>query len=305
MKKSPTIAILLTTCNSEKYLKEQLDSVLKQKFVNVHIYISDDNSKDKTLEIIEFYFKKYPKNFKKLYNVKFKESCTNFYNLILKVPKYNYYAMADHDDVWIKDKLLRAVNFLNKGYDLYGSRVKSVDEELNFIAYSPLFERSPGFKNALVQGLFANCTTVFTHEVIKLVNKKKINFITDPAWLLYLLTTFYGKKVYYDKIPRILYRQHSSNIMGLGTSLRSKLSRLYYFFSGVNKRLNDNHINFLKNITGKQLKKNIQVLKSFDNMRKNMTYFNFDNNFFKNLGIYRQTKKGNFLFKIGIILNLE
>ena len=55
MKKSPTIAILLTTCNSEKYLKEQLDSVLKQKFVNVHIYISDDNSKDKTLEIIEFY----------------------------------------------------------------------------------------------------------------------------------------------------------------------------------------------------------------------------------------------------------
>jgi glycosyltransferase involved in cell wall biosynthesis len=305
MKNKTTVAILLTTFNSEKYLREQLDSILKQKDINVVIYISDDGSTDSTLKIIKFYFKKYPKNFKKLYNVKFSEACSNFYNLILQVPKYKYYAMSDHDDIWLEDKLSRAINFLKKGYDLYGSRVKAVDENLNFIGYSPLFKRKPSFKNALVQGLFANCTTVFTNKIMELVKIKKINFITDPAWLLYLIATFYGKNVYYDKVPKILYRQHSNNIMGIGFSWRSKFLRLYYFFLGVNQRLNNNHVNFLRNITIKPFNKNIQTLNRFDFMRKNMNYFNFNERYFKNLGVYRQTKKSNFLLKIGIILNLE
>ena len=97
----------------------------------------------------------------------------------------------------MKDKILRAINFLKKGYDLYGSRVKAVDKNLKFIGFSPLFKKQPKFENALVQGLFANNTTVLSHEIIKLVRIKNINFITDISWLLYLLATFYGKKVFY------------------------------------------------------------------------------------------------------------
>ena len=61
----------------------------------------------------------------------------------------------------------------------------------------------------------------------------------------------------------------------------------------------------LKSIIKNQPKKNIYILKSFDHMRKNMNFFNFDYNFFNNLGIFRQTKLGNILLKAGIILNRE
>ena len=70
--------------------------------------------------------------------------------------------------------------------------------------FSPLFKKQPKFENALVQGLFANNTTVFNHDIIKLVRIKRINFITDISWLLYLLATFYGKKVFYLKKLLIL-----------------------------------------------------------------------------------------------------
>ena len=305
MNNKPIVAVLLPTYNSEKYIREQLDSILNQKKVNVALYVSDDGSTDKTLEIINSYFRKYPKNFKKLYNVKFREPCSNFYSLLFKVPKYKYYAMADQDDVWLEDKLSRAINFLIKGYDLYGSRVKAVDENLNFVGYSPLFTKKAKFQNALVQGLFANNTTVFNYEIIKLVRIKKINFITDISWLLYLLATFYGKKVYYDRIPKILYRQHSNNVHGISLSWGSKLLRIWRFLCANEKRINNNHISFLKSIISNQPKNNIKILKSFDIMRKKMVFLKFNNNFFKKLGVYRQTKTGNFLLKIGIILNRE
>ena len=120
---------------SEKYIKEQLDSILSQEGVNVKIYISDDGSTDNTLKIIKEYFQKISKNFKHLYKVRFNEPCSNFYSLLLKVPKHKYYAMADQDDVWMKDKILRALYFLKKGYDLYGSRVKAVDKNLNLLDF--------------------------------------------------------------------------------------------------------------------------------------------------------------------------
>ncbi len=305
MPRKISVAVLLPTYNSEKYLKEQLDSILKQVGVNVKIYISDDGSTDNTLKILKKYFKKYPKNFKYLYKVNFNEPCSNFYSLLLKVPKYKYYALADHDDIWMKDKILRAINFLKKGYDLYGSRVKAVDKNLKFIGFSPLFKKQPKFENALVQGLFANNTTVLSHEIIKLVRIKKINFITDISWLLYLLATFYGKKVFYDKVSKLLYRQHENNVHGISLSMNSKLLRIYRFLKANEKRVNNNHIGYLKSIIKNQPEKNIYILKSFDYMRKNMNFFNFDNNFFNKLGIYRQTKLGNILLKAGIILNRE
>jgi len=309
MNKLPNVAILLTTFNSEKYLEQQLQSLVNQKFVKVNIYISDDNSQDKTLKLLNLFSKKNKGVIKKIYQVNFKDPNKNFLNLIKKVPKYDFYAMADHDDVWLSDKLIRALKILKKGYILYGSRVKAVDKDLNFIGYSPKFKKKPSFKNALVQALFANCTAVFTYEMLDLFRSYKIDFNkkfkTDPSWLLYLLATFHGKKVFYDKTPKILYRQHENNVMGLGSSYLHKLRSLYYFFSGVNKKMNDMHIKFLKNIKSNQPKENIKVLELFDNLRKKMNFFKFNNMLLKKSGVYRQTKKGNILLKIGLILNLE
>ena len=61
----PTVAILMATYNGEKYISQQIDSILNQSEVNVHFYISDDGSTDNTLNIIQDYKNKYKENFKK------------------------------------------------------------------------------------------------------------------------------------------------------------------------------------------------------------------------------------------------
>jgi glycosyltransferase involved in cell wall biosynthesis len=108
----PTVAIVLATCNGEKYLSEQLDSLLNQQQVNVHIYIQDDNSNDNTLNIIKYYKEKYPENFKNLFQCNFNNLCKNFLNLINKIDNhYEYYAFSDQDDVWFQDKLIMPLIF--------------------------------------------------------------------------------------------------------------------------------------------------------------------------------------------------
>lgn len=308
-KKEKTAAILLPTHNSEKFLEAQIDSILSQKKINVHFYISDDGSKDRTLKIINSYFKKYPKNFKKLFKVNFYHPSKNFFYLISKVPQiYKYYSLSDHDDVWLDDKLLKSINFIDKGFNVYGCRAKIVDEKLRFLGYSTDFNLQPSFANAIVQGLFSNSTTVFDCNVLRLI-KKKIDFLLktdfDPSWIVYLISTFYGLKVYYDRVPRILYRQHMQNNMGSGRLFFSRLKRLYLFLKGNNKHTNNLHIDFLKSLSGKKPEANVKLLNNFQHMRNKMYFYKFNTDFFRKTGIYRQTKIGNFFLKLGIFLNLE
>ena len=308
IKKKEIVAVLLTTCNSEKFLETQIESILCQKHVTVHIYISDDNSFDGTLTILEKYFLKYPKNFKKLYKVNFKNSNKNFINLIKIVPSnYKYYALCDHDDYWLKNKLSRAVSILNKGYSAYGCRLKVVDKNLNFLGfYSELLTRPLSFKNALVQGIVGNATLVFNNNICKIFKKNKINFVTDTAWLVYLITTYLGYNFFYDKKSMIKYRQHAGNVHSISSSLYSRLKRIFTkIITKADKISNDNHINLLQKIKNNRCKENILVLNKFDFMRKNLFFIYFSLNYFKKLGIYRQTKIGNIRLITSLIFKLQ
>src|SRR5210317_503301 len=101
IKNKPTVAILMATYNGEKYLSQQIDSILNQSEVNVHFYISDDGSTDDTINIIQGYKDKYKKNFKDIFKVNFKYPAKNFLSILPKITeKYNFYAFSDQDDVW-------------------------------------------------------------------------------------------------------------------------------------------------------------------------------------------------------------
>lgn len=307
--KKKTVAVLLTTCNSEKFLEAQIDSILHQNNVNVHFYISDDGSTDQTFKILNTYFKKYPSNFKKLFKSNFHHCGKNFFYLISKVPKiYKYYSLSDHDDVWFDNKLCRSIYFIDKGFNVYGSSTKIVDEKLNFLCFSRDFKLRPSFANAIVQGLFSNSTTVFDHNILVLI-KKKIDFLIkkdfDPSWIVYLISTFNGFKVYYDRHPTILYRQHKKNIVGSGRTFFSRFKKLFFFLKGNNKKINNLHIFLLKKFVDNQPNANIKLLNNFQYMRNNLSFHKFSLDYYKKTGVYRQTKIGNFLLKLGIFLNLE
>lgn len=94
-----TVSVLLSTYNGEKYLREQLDSLLVQQGVDLRIIARDDGSKDTTVEILKEYAGKDTRvSFFEGKNV---GPAQSFFDLIMKSPDSDYYAFCDQDDVWI------------------------------------------------------------------------------------------------------------------------------------------------------------------------------------------------------------
>ena len=132
------ICVLLSTYNGEKYLREQLDSLVCQENVELKILIRDDGSKDSTLQILKEYSKK---DARITYFVGNNVGpAQSFFDLIIKSPDADYYAFCDQDDVWDKDKLEIAVGFLekedNSKPNMYYSNLRIVDQNLRYYRLS-------------------------------------------------------------------------------------------------------------------------------------------------------------------------
>jgi glycosyltransferase involved in cell wall biosynthesis len=297
------IAVLLTTYNGEKYIEQQLDSIIfQQGNFSIDIFISDDGSLDNTLHLCKK--KKYKKNIKKIYNVNFKSFSKNFLYLVNKTPKnYDFYAFCDQDDIWLKDKFKRAIKILNKNYSLYCSRTILINNNLEKIGYSPLFKKPPSFANSLVQSIAGGNTMVFEQKIFRSLLKFKTFNAPSHDWLLYIITTGIGKKVYYDKISKIYYRQHKTNLVGTNKNLKDKFNRLILLFRGKFQDWTNFHIKFLdKNIKFID-QNNRKVLLHFKKIRYSKIYLL--KSILKNdLKIYRQSNMGQFMLIIALILKL-
>jgi glycosyltransferase involved in cell wall biosynthesis len=303
IKMKKKIAVLMATHNGELHIEKQLDSIIQQKGnYKIDIYISDDCSKDNTIYICRK--KKYKKNIKKIFRVNFKSFSKNFLSLIKKIPKnYDYYAFCDQDDLWLKDKLNRAKKILSQNYSLYCSRTILIDNNLRIIGQSPLFKKKPSFENSLVQSIAGANTMVFNKKIFK--NLIKFNVLDAPShdWLLYLITTGIGENVYYDKISKILYRQHKDNIVGKNNTIKDKIVRVILLFKGKFKSWTKAHIKILnKNYRylSLQNQKNFLHFKKIRQDRKYLLKSIFKNN----LRVYRQTFSGQLMLIIGLFVKL-
>ncbi|MGT2932480.1 glycosyltransferase family 2 protein [Streptococcus catagoni] len=133
----PKVMICLATYNAEKYLPEQMDSLLSQTYSNWVCKIRDDGSTDQTLSIINDYCKKDPRfdfiNPRERNNL---GSHRSFYELV-KCAQADYYFFCDQDDVWKDNKievfLARVGKDTNEPTLVY-STWTSVDENLNFLS---------------------------------------------------------------------------------------------------------------------------------------------------------------------------
>ncbi len=222
MKKS--ILVLMSTYNGEKYLKEQIDSVIAQNGVEVYLLIRDDGSSDNTCEMIESYQKNEGSKiieFIRGENLGFGNSFSDLvkraYDLSRNNQSFDYYAFADQDDVWLENKLSVAAATLDKYEDneplLYCSNSTLVDENLNIIGYYKNKFYTPTKGNALVEGFANGCTMVYNSEALKLYAENVIPEIKVHDFYLYQAVTLLGK-VIYDKESYIYYRQHRNNQIG-------------------------------------------------------------------------------------------
>lgn len=222
-----SVCVLLSTYNGEKYLKDQLDSLLKQKGIAIHILIRDDGSTDSTVDIIAEY--------------KQKSSCIEFYrgdnlgpaksffDLISKAPMADYYAFCDQDDIWDSEKLRIATDFLEKEAitepSMYYSNLRIVDQHINFYRLSHATAPTQENKySALTEDMATGCTIVFNAAAKNLAKNNMPEYCSMHDTWIYLICKFFGVVVY-DRDAHLDYRQHDNNVVG--TYLEKKSFNLY------------------------------------------------------------------------------
>ena len=231
------ILVVMATYNGEKYLSEQLESILAQRNVSVEILVRDDGSKDGTQDLLDKY-----KELGKLewYTGKHLNVAKGYFDLMKTASKFNadYIAFADQDDVWDLDKLYVATQCLDsvdkKTPALYYCGQRLVDGKLNFIADHELnSERS--LTTRFVLSDFAGCTGVFNRVLLNAVIDYEPQYmLMHDTWVLKVCLCL-GGKVFVDVKPHMNYRQHGGNTVGLGRSLWAYLKQ-------VNQYLNEYHV---------------------------------------------------------------
>ena len=218
-----TIEILLATYNVEKFIKEQLDSILKQDYNNWIVRACDDASTDGTYDILMEYKRTYPEKFIVERNEKGTGSAKlNFFNLI-KNSTCEYVMCCDQDDVWLSNKISLTIEKMKTTEEgnlpiLVHTDLKVVDQDLNvlsdsFFEYSKL-NKTLEYKDVLIQNSVTGCTLMMNRPLVSLVQKEN-NFenILMHDWLITVLAAGTGKIAFVD-CPTMLYRQHSVNSVG-------------------------------------------------------------------------------------------
>lgn len=225
--KKRKVCVLLSTYNGEKYLKEQLDSLLWQENVDLQILARDDGSKDSTLKILEEYSKKDSRI--SYYKGKNVGPAQSFFDLIIKSPDADYYAFCDQDDVWDRDKLKIAVEFLekedNSRPNMYYSNLRIVDQDLQYyrLSHSEPSVQSNKY-SVLTEDMATGCTVVFNKTTAKYVRSGSPEYCSMHDTWIYMICKFFGKTIY-DFDAHISYRQHGNNVVG--TYLGKKTKEIY------------------------------------------------------------------------------
>ncbi len=234
------IAVLMSTYNGEKYLREQLDSLLNQKGVISDIFVRDDGSCDGTKNILCEYEEKHS-NIHLLFGKNIGVG-NSFMNLLYSIPDdYDYYAFSDQDDIWEDVKLTEGIKVLEKsGRQLYASNMECVDKDgtslgIRFtddtkICISPI--------NILGFNMLAGCTLIMTNKFYKFLSKienrpstELLNIRIHDVWCVMVAAIY--DEIIYDEKSFIKYRQHNNNASG-----GVKVSRLKVFKTRVKKIFN-------------------------------------------------------------------
>lgn len=268
------VAILLCTYNGEKYVREQVESIIAQTHRDWSLWVSDDGSKDRTLDIIRECMQscRQPLHILRGPSIGFSQ---NFMSLLSKnAICADYFAFADQDDIWHADKLERAlrwhVSVPEEMPNLYGGRTHLVDEAGESIGYSPFYSKKPCFANALVQNIASGNTMVLNRKARELLCLFKEK--TDVAfhdWWAYILISGVGGNVHYDPVSSIDYRQHSNNLVGMNMDWGKRFLRFGKLMQGQFHERTEQHLHLLEQVKYLLIPENRVVYEYFKRIKYN------------------------------------
>lgn len=229
------ISVCLATYNGEIYIKEQLDSILKQLKPKDELIISDDGSTDNTIGIIN----SYKDSRIKIYHSNKKNLILNFQNA-LEHANGEIIFLSDQDDIWVDDKITKTLPFLINNLLVFSNAIV-FNKELNSsnrLLFKKGSKKLEGFKN-FYKNNYIGATMAFKAELLNIALPFPSKIPMHDSWLG-LMASCLGK-TYYITEPLIFYRRHEKNISMTGEkskySLGQKLSIRWNLFSKIILRL--------------------------------------------------------------------
>lgn len=218
---------MLAVFNGEKYLKQQIDSIIGQTVTEIKVIIRDDGSCDSSPRIIDDYCNKYPQIISKLEGAPTGSAKQNFAELFKKCDS-DYIMFCDQDDVWLPEKIQNTLAAMQKieGEErttpvLVHTDLKVTDQNLNvispsFFKFQNIIQNDITLPELLVQNYVTGCTVMINRAL-----KEKCGDISDNCimhdWWLALTAVLFGKIVCVSE-STMLYRQHSNNQVGAKAS---------------------------------------------------------------------------------------
>ncbi|MSR00466.1 MAG: glycosyltransferase family 2 protein [Gammaproteobacteria bacterium] len=306
-KDTPHICILMSIYNGERFLAEQLQSIEDQTHKNWRLVISDDGSSDNTLAFAKQFQSKWGNDRLEIRQGPQQGFCQNFLSMACDTQiRADLYAFSDQDDVWMADKLSRAVAYFDENNEshlprAYGSRTQIVDKALNPLGFSPEFTLPRSFRNALVQSISGGNTQVFNQATKELLEQAGSQKVVSHDWWLYQIVEGAGGIFYYDPNPSLLYRQHSNAIVGANSSFRARIDRIFYVLNGRFKNWNSINYTALCNIRHLLTKDSQDILDIFGTLRG--AHFKDRIRLLEVCGLYRQTWQGTLSLWLATMIN--
>lgn len=235
---NPSVDIVLATYNGERFLSEQVDSILNQDYSNIHLWIRDDGSKDNTIAVINKKIREYPGKISLIPSENNLGVIGNF-SALLEATTAKYVMLSDQDDVWLPNKITKTLQCMLDAEKNHGKAhpllihtdLKVVEQSLNpihssFWEYTQLFpQKGHKLNHLLMQNVITGCTVMVNRSLLKLALPIPLDCAMHDWWLG-LVASSLGHIESVNE-PTILYRQHLSNVLGAQkTNLMSYIKKL-------------------------------------------------------------------------------
>ncbi len=303
------VAILMGVYNGAKFIEQQLDSFVSQTHQDWRLIASDDGSRDASASLITAFALEVPQTISIVQGPK-AGVAVNFLSLLRDLEgDPDFVAFSDQDDVWLPEKLERAIAALSSFSPdqpmLLGTASYIVDDELNNKVRSPRFNRLPSFRNALVQSVAGGNTMLLNRAGWQLAKAAAAEALAVGGpfthdWWLYQVISGAGGKVVRDEQPSLLYRQHGENLFGTNIGWMASALRLKQVLDGQLKEWCAQNTKALMESAHRLTPENREILNGFASMSGLRPGARLQK--FRHLGLYRQGRASQKIVEVAAYL---